>query len=246
MSTGRCSRRARPGRHAHPAGERDSRSRQDVRCDVRQAGRRVQRRTEEIIERELSVDPELVPIFEALIQARRDVLARIAVLDSRIREIAGRHASVRLLMTAPGVGPITAMAVVATFDDAARFRRFSSAGAYPKGEIVSPGSASMRRRTRSSAGTWATHSCATGPGRLRENRAAQSQGRTGAEAGGHAARHVAHQHALPRGGDDIGHKAESTLIVSTSECVQPGRAPRISSLPGLRPGPRISLRSIRP
>ena len=33
-------------------------------------------------------------------------------------------------MTAPGVGPITAMAVVATFDDASRFRRSSSAGAY--------------------------------------------------------------------------------------------------------------------
>ncbi|MGP3697941.1 transposase [Rhodobacter sp. NSM] len=33
-------------------------------------------------------------------------------------------------MTAPGVGPITAMAVVAAFDDASRFRRSSSAGAH--------------------------------------------------------------------------------------------------------------------
>ena len=46
-------------------------------------------------------------------QARRDILARIAALDSRIRAVARRHATVRLLMTAPGVGPITAMAVVA-------------------------------------------------------------------------------------------------------------------------------------
>lgn len=118
-------------------------------------GKRVggfKRRAEEIIERELAVAPELVPIFEALIQARRDVLARIAALDSRIRAIARQHATVRLLMTAPGVGPITAMAVVAAFDDAARFRRSSSAGAYlgltPKryesGEISRNGRVSKR------------------------------------------------------------------------------------------------------
>lgn len=88
------------------------------------------RRAEEIISGDLAVAPELVPIFEALMQARRDILARIADLDSRIRATARHHATVRLLMTAPGVGPITAMAVVAAFDDARRFRRSSSAGAY--------------------------------------------------------------------------------------------------------------------
>jgi transposase len=96
-------------------------------------GKRVggfKRRAEEIIRGELAVSPELVPIFEALMQARRDILVRIAALDSRIRAIAKRHATVRLLMTAPGVGPITAMAVVAAFDDASRFRRSSSVGAY--------------------------------------------------------------------------------------------------------------------
>jgi len=71
-----------------------------------------------------------VPIFEALMQARSDILARIAALDIRIRAIAKCHATVRLLMTAPGVGPITAMAVVAAFDDADRSRKSSSAGAY--------------------------------------------------------------------------------------------------------------------
>lgn len=93
-------------------------------------GKRVggfKRRAQEIIEKELAVAPELVPIFEALMQARRDILARIAALDSQIRAIARQHATVRLLMTAPGVGPITAMAVVAAFDDVARFRRSSSA-----------------------------------------------------------------------------------------------------------------------
>lgn len=96
-------------------------------------GKRVggfKRRAEDAIERELAVAPELIPIFEALMQARRDILARIAALDGRIRAMTKRHATVRLLMTAPGVGPITALAVVAAFDDAARFRRSSSAGAY--------------------------------------------------------------------------------------------------------------------
>jgi len=118
-------------------------------------GKRVggfKRRAEEIIEGELALAPELVPIFEALMQARRDILARIAALDSRIRATAKRHATVRLLMTAPGVGIIAAMAVVAAFDDASRFRRSSSAGAclgltprrYESGEISRNGQISKR------------------------------------------------------------------------------------------------------
>ena len=83
-----------------------------------------------VTEHQMRLTPELVPVFAALMQARRDILARSAALDSQIRAIARQHATVRLLMTAPGVGPITAMAVVAAFDDAARFRRSSSAGAY--------------------------------------------------------------------------------------------------------------------
>jgi transposase len=96
-------------------------------------GKRVggfKRRAEEIIKRELAVAPELIPVFEALMQARRDTLARIAVLYKKIQAIARRHETVRLLMTALGVGPITAMAVVAAFDDVARFRRSSSVGTY--------------------------------------------------------------------------------------------------------------------
>lgn len=151
-------------------------------------GKRVggfRRRAEEIVAKELAVAPELVPIFETLIRARRDILARIAALDSRIRAIAKRHATVRLLMTAPGIGPITAMAVVAAFDDAARFRRSSSAGAYlgltprrltnparsagtggcPDAAAGSCGHACSRPRTRSSAATSAGPACAAGQGR---------------------------------------------------------------------------------
>ena len=96
-------------------------------------GKRVggfKKRAEEIIAGDLAIAPELIPIFEALIQARHSILERIAALDGHIRKISKRHKAVQLLMTAPGVGPITAMAVVAAFDDAARFKRSSSAAAY--------------------------------------------------------------------------------------------------------------------
>ncbi|WP_268747188.1 transposase [Sphingobium sp. Ant17] len=86
------------------------------------------RRATEIITGELAVAPELIPIFEALMHARSEILARIAALDGKIRAVAKQHGTVRLLMTAPGVGPITAMAVTAAFDDAERFNRSSSAG----------------------------------------------------------------------------------------------------------------------
>ena len=69
-------------------------------------GKRVggfKRRAEEIITGDLSIAPELVPIFEALIKARRDILARIKALDSQIRTVVRRHKPVQLLMTAPGL-----------------------------------------------------------------------------------------------------------------------------------------------
>ncbi|MFN3892178.1 MAG: IS110 family transposase [Beijerinckiaceae bacterium] len=150
------------------------------------------RRAEEIIAGDLSVSPELVPIFDALIKARRDILARLRTLDGQIRAAVRRNEAVRLLMTAPGVGPITALAVVAAFDDAARIRRSSSAGAYlgltPRRYAMSPAkSAGMagcrsgttkwpgpicsRLRTRSSAATLTDHACAAGGALSRKGRA---------------------------------------------------------------------------
>ena len=92
-------------------------------------GKRVggfKKRAEEVIAGDLAIAPELIPIFEALIRARHGILERIAALDGHIRTIAKRHKAVQLLMTAPGVGPITAIAIVAAFDEAARFKRSSS------------------------------------------------------------------------------------------------------------------------
>lgn len=92
-----------------------------VRGPLKTFGKRVggfKRRAEEINTSDLAIAPELVPIFEALIKARRDILVRIKALNSQIPTIVWRHKPVRLLMTAPGGGPITALAVFAT-----RFKR---------------------------------------------------------------------------------------------------------------------------
>ncbi len=88
------------------------------------------RRADEIIAGELHLSPELKRVVEALMQARAAVLERIKALDRRVRAIAKADPTCRLFMTAPGVGPITALSVASAFDDAQRFRRSSSAGAY--------------------------------------------------------------------------------------------------------------------
>lgn len=117
-----------------------------------QAGWRVQTPRRGVHLRRIGGRPELLPIFASFMQTRRDVRAQIPKLDIRIRAIAKRHETVRLLMTAHGVGAITALAVVSAFDDASRFRRSSSAGAwlgltprrYESGEISRNGRVSKR------------------------------------------------------------------------------------------------------
>lgn len=116
------------------------------------------RRAEEIIAEELDVAPELRPIFETLVAARRAIVERIRKLDGQVRSAAHNSRVVRLFMTAPGIGPVTALAVAAAFDDASRFPRSSSVGAYfgltPKryesGEVSRNGRISKRgdRMTR--------------------------------------------------------------------------------------------------
>ncbi len=69
-------------------------------------------------------------VTETLMQARAAILERIKVLDRQVLAAAKRNSAARLFMTAPGVGAITALSVASAFDDAARFRSSSSAGAY--------------------------------------------------------------------------------------------------------------------
>jgi transposase len=74
--------------------------------------------------------PELAAAIEPLLKARETVGHQIADLDRKAMRLARNDAQVRRLMTAPGVGPITALCFLATIDDPTRFKKSRSVGAY--------------------------------------------------------------------------------------------------------------------
>jgi transposase len=85
-------------------------------------------------------------------QRRQDLLHLLAEVDPQIRELdaaveraAKLNERAQLLMTQPGVGPITALAFVVTIGDASRFQRGKQVGSY-LGLIPSEHSSSRRRR----------------------------------------------------------------------------------------------------
>jgi transposase len=80
---------------------------------------------------ELTEDrPELAGAVEPLLKAREAIERQIADLDRKVLRLARNDAHVRRLMTAPGVGAITALCFLATIDDPTRFKRSRSVGAY--------------------------------------------------------------------------------------------------------------------
>jgi transposase len=74
--------------------------------------------------------PELALAVVPLLRAREAVEQQIADLDRKVLRLARKSAQVRRLMTAPGVGAITALCFLATIDDPTRFKRSRSVGAY--------------------------------------------------------------------------------------------------------------------
>jgi transposase len=81
--------------------------------------------------RELVADaPALAGIVEALLVLWRATGEQLAALHKRLLDHAAADEDVRRLMTAPGVGAVTAVAFAAAVEDPSRFRRSSSVGAY--------------------------------------------------------------------------------------------------------------------
>jgi transposase len=74
--------------------------------------------------------PELAAAVEPLLKSREAVGRQIAELDGKVRRLAKASEPVRRLMTAPGVGPITALCYLATIDNPNRFKRSRNVGAY--------------------------------------------------------------------------------------------------------------------
>ena len=74
--------------------------------------------------------PTVAAAVEPLLKAREAVGRQVAELDRKVLRLARNNAQVRHFMTAPGVGPITALCFLATIDDPTRFKRSRSVGAY--------------------------------------------------------------------------------------------------------------------
>jgi transposase len=87
-------------------------------------------RAGEIVTGDLDISPEMRLIAEVLMKARASIVDQIKVIDKRLTAVAKATPTARLFMTVPGVGVITALSVASAFDDASRFKRSSSAGAY--------------------------------------------------------------------------------------------------------------------
>lgn len=72
----------------------------------------------------------LESIMESLLSVWRCTCEQIQVLDRQILAYARADEVCRRLMTAPGVGPVTALSYRAVIDDPSRFKKSSSVGAY--------------------------------------------------------------------------------------------------------------------
>jgi len=83
-------------------------------------------RAEELIENR----PELIAAVGPLLAARKAIEQQVGDLDRKVLKLARCDVQVRRFMTAPGVGPITALCFKATIDDPTRFKRSRSVGAY--------------------------------------------------------------------------------------------------------------------
>jgi transposase len=63
--------------------------------------------------------PELAAAVTPLLNARVAIEQQIAELDRKVMKFARNNAQVRQFMTAPGIGPVTALCFLATIDDPA-------------------------------------------------------------------------------------------------------------------------------
>ncbi|HKW63215.1 MAG TPA: IS110 family transposase [Candidatus Acidoferrum sp.] len=100
--------------------------------------------------RELPLRPWGSRRREDLFRIREMLDAQIAPLDQAVAEAAGKNERARLLMTQPGVGPITSMAFVLTMGDVHRFQRGKQVASY-LGLIPREYSSGNCRRSRSTA-----------------------------------------------------------------------------------------------
>jgi transposase len=108
--------------------------------------------------RDLSLSPQLAAQVPSVLELLAPLNAQIAELDTQVATRARHDERTRRLMTVPGVGPVTAVAFVATVDRVTRFRNahqlesylglvpreWSSSEQQRKGSITKAGNTRMR------------------------------------------------------------------------------------------------------
>jgi transposase len=80
--------------------------------------------------RELPLRPWASRRREDLFKVREMLNGQIALLDQAVVEAAEKNEKARLLMTQPGIGPITSLAFVLTMGDVSRFQRGKQVASY--------------------------------------------------------------------------------------------------------------------
>jgi transposase len=90
------------------------------------AGRTFTHRAASVVDR----DTSYAAFAEPLLGVLRTILEQIRVYDRQLRALAPADEAAKRLMTAPGVGYLTALAFMSTVEDPARFRRSTDVGAY--------------------------------------------------------------------------------------------------------------------
>ena len=78
----------------------------------------------------LEARPDLKVMIEPLLSAAEALKREIARLDKAVMARAKTDPACRLLMTVPGVGPVTALAFATTIDEPTRFAKSRTLGAY--------------------------------------------------------------------------------------------------------------------
>jgi transposase len=77
-----------------------------------------------------SEDPFLRELIDPMLEARAVLMAQFMRCEKLISKLAREHPVCRRFMTIPGVGPMTAMAVLSGIDDPKRFSKSKTVGAY--------------------------------------------------------------------------------------------------------------------
>jgi transposase len=74
--------------------------------------------------------PDLAPIFGPMLATWRQLREQIKAFDKAVRSLVRASADCRLLMSVPGIGPLTVLAYVSTVEDPARYKISRSVGAH--------------------------------------------------------------------------------------------------------------------